>query len=83
MSDESLEAMSIESEKTGGCEHDFPFYDGTDGAHPAWWRGEEHGVRAVVQRLQETADGHDDGAGGFGYPALERLRRSIGYTPTV
>ena len=30
---------------------DNPEWDGTDGAHPAWWRGQEDGVKGAVTRL--------------------------------
>jgi hypothetical protein len=30
---------------------DDPTLDATDGAHPAWWRGHDHGVEQAVSRL--------------------------------
>jgi hypothetical protein len=34
-----------------GCEHDDPRLDGTDGAHPAYWRGEDHACAAITSQL--------------------------------
>lgn len=56
---------------------DDPVADGTDFAHPAWWRGEKHATEMLTVRLQKAVNGGDDGSGCFGYPALERLRRGI------
>ena len=36
---------------------DNPEYDGTDGAHPAWWRGEGDGVVGAVKRIREVLAG--------------------------
>jgi hypothetical protein len=54
-----------------------PQWDGTDAAHPAWWRGNDRGCRFVTQRLTDALDGKDDGAGWIGYPPLEALRRRL------
>jgi hypothetical protein len=35
---------------------DNPFWDCTDGAHPAWWRGEEWGVKSMVRLVHEWLD---------------------------
>lgn len=56
---------------------DNPFWDATDAAHPAWWRGNDAGVQAVVERLTRTLDGGDTGSGVFGYPPLTKLRDRI------
>lgn len=56
---------------------DNPFWDATDVAHPAWWRGDDHGCAVTVERLNAILDGKDDGHGGFGYEPLERLRRRL------
>lgn len=58
-------------------EADDPQWDGTDAAHPAWWRGNDRGCRFVTQRLTDALDGKDDGAGWIGYPPLEALRRRL------
>lgn len=66
---------------SGACERccipDDPAADGTDAAHPAWWRGRANGVACVVEKLREAMDGEDDGAGVCADPALERLRRNV------
>lgn len=50
---------------------DWPEADATDGAHPAWWRGDDHGVRSAVIALQKVlAEGH---SGTFAMPELEAL----------
>jgi hypothetical protein len=59
------------------AEADDPQWDGTDAAHPAWWRGNDRGCRFVTQRLTDALDGKDDGAGWIGYPPLEALRRRL------
>jgi len=56
---------------------DDPALDGTDFAHPAWWRGEEHATTMVVERLERIFAGGDDGSGVLNHDGLERLRRRI------
>lgn len=58
-------------------EADNPQWDGTDAAHPAWWRGNDRGCRFVTQLLTDALDGKDDGGGWMGYPPLEALRRRL------
>ena len=51
---------------------DDPIFDATDGAHPAWWRGHDHGALAAfneIERLKNAAksrikcpEGHTPGA---------------------
>ena len=31
------------------CYSDNPFWDCTDAAHPAWWRGQEYGVKQAIK----------------------------------
>lgn len=47
---------------------DDPQWDATDAAHPAWWRGNDHGVAAVVQIINDTLDGKAPGT--YGSAAL-------------
>lgn len=54
-----------------------PQWDGTDAAHPAWWRGNDRGVEQVVERLTEVLDGKDNGSGVLNFPPLESLRRRL------
>lgn len=56
---------------------DYPFFDGTDAAHPAWWRGNDAGVDGAVRRIEEVLSGKDDGSGVLGYAPLENLRRRL------
>lgn len=56
---------------------DYPDLDGTDWAHPAWWRGNDDGVRGVAMRIKKILDGKDDGAGVIGYDVLEKVRRTL------
>ncbi len=56
---------------------DDPELDGTDFAHPAWWRGSDEAVAHVVRQLQSAIDGEDTGAGTLGHPGLEAIRRWI------
>jgi len=35
---------------------DNPFWDGTDGAHPAWWRGNDRGVQIMVNIINGWLD---------------------------
>jgi hypothetical protein len=51
--------------------------DGTDNAHPAWWRGHIDGARGTTARLAEVLDGKDTGAGVLGTPEIEKLRRRL------
>lgn len=56
---------------------DDPEADGTDYAHPAYWRGSDAGVRGAVMRIRQAIDGHDDGSGVIGDSDLEDVRRKI------
>jgi hypothetical protein len=56
---------------------DDPDLDGTDGAHPAWWRGSDHACDMAATRLYGAIIGTDDGNGVLAHPGLERIRRWI------
>lgn len=56
---------------------DDPDNDGTDFAHPAFWRGVDDGVRGAVMRIREVLDGKDSGSGVLGNKELEQLRRDV------
>lgn len=56
---------------------DYSDADGTDAAHPAWWRGYDHGVASTMQIINRILDGGRDG-GTFGYRPLEELANRIG-----
>jgi hypothetical protein len=51
--------------------------DATDGAHPAWWRGHDHGARAATEAILRALDGTDDGTGTLACPELQRAREGI------
>jgi len=52
---------------------DNPFYDATDGAHPAWWRGSDYSIDRVVETLHNLLDGKQ---GPFTTPCAELNRLS-------
>ena len=56
---------------------DDPEADGTDDAHPAFWRGQDDGVRGAVMRMMQAIEGKDDGSGIIGDEGLEKARRAI------
>lgn len=55
---------------------DDPETDGTDFAHPAWWRGEKHGAHSICRGVNEVLDGEPAGAGVAGEP-WEGMRRRL------
>jgi hypothetical protein len=57
---------------------DIPEYDGTDGAHPAWWRGNDRGFEQVVHLVAKWLTGDLDAAiAGKFNPQLDRVRTMI------
>ena len=54
---------------------DDPLLDGTDLAHPAWWRGHDRGVAQVCHRLREILDGAP--AGGVAADPFQGLKERI------
>src|ERR1043166_9002424 len=56
---------------------DDPDFDGTDAAHPAFWRGHDHGCWGTIERIKQVVDGKDDGRGVMGTIALEDIRRRL------
>jgi predicted nucleic acid-binding Zn-ribbon protein len=42
---------------------DYPDADGTDYAHPAWWRGHDHAIAMFCHHVNQILDGKDDGTG--------------------
>lgn len=51
-------------------------HDGTDAAHPAWWRGHDDGARGVVKALTAMLDRGERG-GTFSSPELDALATRI------
>lgn len=71
------EAMEAEiAELRAAVRQDDPECDGTDAAHPAWWRGMDHGVVATIAGVKRILDGEDDGRGVASEP-WESLRRRL------
>ncbi len=57
---------------------DNPFWDCTDGAHPAWWRGQEYGCKAIVRIVNEWLDETlDEMMVGVSQPAIQALKERI------
>ena len=51
-------------------------WDGTDGAHPAWWRGHHDTTLVFCRIVNEILDGKDDGRG-FNYEPWGALRKRL------
>ena len=56
---------------------DNPEWDGTDGAHPAWWRGQEDGVKGAVMRVREALEGNEGAMAGKCQEPLQSLREDV------
>jgi len=58
---------------------DNPFWDCTDGAHPAWWRGETYGVQGMIRLVNEWLDKplDDDLMAGSHQANLQALKERI------
>ena len=57
---------------------DNPFWDCTDGAHPAWWRGQEYGCKATVRIVNKWLDQTlDDMMKGASQPEIQALKERI------
>lgn len=54
---------------------DDPEVDATDGAHPAWWRGQDHGVCMTTASIRKMLRGEKTGT--FGFHALNEIRNQI------
>jgi len=62
------------------CLADNPEFDATDGAHPAWWRGCDHGGEMTVKainKIMDTLESGEDFAGCFGSESLENLKNRL------
>lgn len=55
---------------------DDPDMDATDFAHPAFWRGHDHGFAGAVRAVAAVLDGDDNGSGVAAEP-WERVRRRL------
>jgi hypothetical protein len=56
---------------------DYPVYDETAKAHPAYWRGKANGINAVLQVVANIMQGVDDGSGTNNHKELENMRRGL------
>lgn len=59
---------------------DLQEFDGTDYAHPAWWRGHEQTVEVFCQHVNKILDGNDKDGGVSAEPwhsTRVRLRKLI------
>ena len=52
---------------------DDPFWDGTDGAHPAYWRGEDAATRNICKSLLKLINGGNSNYG-YGYDPLKEIK---------
>ncbi len=55
---------------------DNPELDGTDAAHPAWWRGQEHGAVGITISMM-NAFKEPRHSGKFSNPLMNELREKI------
>lgn len=62
---------------------DNPEYDGTDFAHPAYWRGHDKTATIFCQYVNEILDGKDDGSGWDYQPWHDTRRRLLNLAPKV
>lgn len=56
---------------------DDPSLDGTDCAHPAFWRGVDYGIAGLIIRIERILAKKDNGSGVIGNPKIEALRRKL------
>ncbi len=57
---------------------DDPEMDCTDGAHPAWWRGQDYGAEAICREVSKILDGTHDVSGTASEPWEAVRRRLLG-----
>jgi hypothetical protein len=55
---------------------DDPLFDATDGAHPAWWRGHDDGVRGATERVVDALE-KPPSKGVVGYAPLQLVIEDI------
>jgi hypothetical protein len=57
---------------------DNPFWDCTDGAHPAWWRGEEYGAKSMIRLINRWLDQTlDEMMAGTNHTEVQALKERI------
>ena len=73
---DALRAKVVELEAAlAEAREDHQELDGTDAAHPAWWRGHNYGSDSICRALTEVLDGKEP-SGTCGEP-YETLRRRV------
>lgn len=55
---------------------DDPSWDGTDAAHPAWWRGNDAGVDGAVMVIEKVLSGEEP-RGFVNHKRLQQLRLRV------
>ena len=63
-----------------GVSEDDPELDGTDAAHPAWWRGNDRGCEATCEIITRILDGETPS--GVCREPLETVRRRVAALPS-
>lgn len=58
-------------------ERDDPQWDATDGAHPAWWRGEDYGVTEACRMILEVINGKPAGPGRSSHELFQTTRERV------
>jgi len=56
---------------------DRPADDGTQKAHPAYWRGRARGTAEILRIVKRVAEGNDPGDGAINSPVIEAARRIL------
>lgn len=72
-------------EKEENCDPEYdgldcPRWDGTDLAHPAWWRGCDVGVETTIQVIHKILDDIENGVepcGSYGSKKMELLSKRL------
>lgn len=55
---------------------DDPEFDSTDWAHPAWWRGDLHGLQSAARLIENIISGKEMGVGAM-YEDADKLRQMV------
>lgn len=64
-------------EEINNVQKDNPENDGTDAAHPAWWRGEKAGVEGICHTLNKVLDIKASPFGSFANPLVQQTMNRI------
>ena len=56
---------------------DTPMHDGTNRAHPAYWRGKATGINDVLKIVSDIMLGHDNGTGANNNRDIEGMRQAL------